>query len=235
MFRKPNFIILGATGRNSGKTEFACRLIKRWSMKGNVIGVKVTSVDCLHDSCPRGGKGCGVCSSLTENFSISEETDHLSGKDTSRMLQSGAKKVLWLKVNKQHLQKGAEALMNEIPDDALIVCESNTIRNVIDPGLFLVIKNMADPKIKESCSSVINLADKVIGFSNMDWDFSPEKIDVHNHTWIIKEKATAIILAGGKSSRMGEDKSLLPVNGKPLIRSIYEQLAPFFDEILIGE
>jgi molybdopterin-guanine dinucleotide biosynthesis protein A len=33
---------------------------------------------------------------------------------------------------------------------------------------------------------------------------------------------------------MGQDKSLLPVNGAPLIRRIYEQLASRFDEILIS-
>ena len=33
---------------------------------------------------------------------------------------------------------------------------------------------------------------------------------------------------------MGQDKSLLPVSGKPLIRHIYEQLSRRFDEILIS-
>jgi molybdopterin-guanine dinucleotide biosynthesis protein A len=33
---------------------------------------------------------------------------------------------------------------------------------------------------------------------------------------------------------MGEDKSLLPLHGQPLIRAIYEQLQPQFDEILIS-
>jgi molybdopterin-guanine dinucleotide biosynthesis protein A len=33
-----------------------------------------------------------------------------------------------------------------------------------------------------------------------------------------------LILAGGKSSRMGQDKALLPVNGVPLLRSIVEQM-----------
>ncbi len=45
---------------------------------------------------------------------------------------------------------------------------------------------------------------------------------------------TAIILAGGKSSRMGEDKSLLPINGKPMIAHIVEQLAPIFDNLIIS-
>jgi len=51
----------------------------------------------------------------------------------------------------------------------------------------------------------------------------------------VRKNATAIILAGGKSSRMGgEDKSLLPVRGIPLIQHIVNQLNQYFDEIIIG-
>jgi len=45
---------------------------------------------------------------------------------------------------------------------------------------------------------------------------------------------TAIILAGGKSSRMKTDKALLPVGGIPLIRQIAVNLGNLFDEILIS-
>jgi molybdopterin-guanine dinucleotide biosynthesis protein A len=46
-------------------------------------------------------------------------------------------------------------------------------------------------------------------------------------------KATAIILAGGSSRRMGTDKGLLPADGTPLIGRIAAQLA-FFPERLVG-
>jgi len=48
-------------------------------------------------------------------------------------------------------------------------------------------------------------------------------------------KVTAIILAGGKNTRMGGiDKSMIPVKGVPMIKNIVAQLEPYFDEILIG-
>lgn len=46
-------------------------------------------------------------------------------------------------------------------------------------------------------------------------------------------KATAIILAGGKSSRMGKNKALLPMEGKPNIELIKDHLAPFFSDIIV--
>lgn len=53
---------------------------------------------------------------------------------------------------------------------------------------------------------------------------------------MIKEKVNHIdcyILAGGKSSRMGTDKGLMPLKGKPLIERIIEQLSPVFERIII--
>ncbi len=44
---------------------------------------------------------------------------------------------------------------------------------------------------------------------------------------------TGIILAGGKSSRMGTDKGLTLLNGKPMIEHIIQALKPCVDEILI--
>lgn len=46
--------------------------------------------------------------------------------------------------------------------------------------------------------------------------------------------ATAILLAGGDSSRMGSDKSMLPINGCPAIEHILKQVIPLFDEVLIS-
>jgi molybdopterin-guanine dinucleotide biosynthesis protein A len=45
---------------------------------------------------------------------------------------------------------------------------------------------------------------------------------------------SAIILAGGGSRRMGRDKALLQVGGKPLIALIVESLKGRFDDILIS-
>lgn len=50
------------------------------------------------------------------------------------------------------------------------------------------------------------------------------------------EKITGVagvILAGGKSSRMGRNKALLPHNGKPLIESVYKVMAEIFDQVAI--
>ena len=45
---------------------------------------------------------------------------------------------------------------------------------------------------------------------------------------------TLAILAGGPSSRMGQDKALMPLLGRPLIQRVIERLAPMANEILLS-
>lgn len=44
---------------------------------------------------------------------------------------------------------------------------------------------------------------------------------------------TGVILAGGKSSRMGQNKSLLKIGNKTIIELIVESISPIFNEIII--
>ncbi len=48
------------------------------------------------------------------------------------------------------------------------------------------------------------------------------------------QNLTAIVLAGGQSRRMKTDKCLLPVNGRPMIEHVIEQLRPHFGQVLIS-
>lgn len=44
---------------------------------------------------------------------------------------------------------------------------------------------------------------------------------------------TAVILAGGESKRLGIEKGLLEISGKPLIRHIYDRIVKLVDEVII--
>ena len=47
-------------------------------------------------------------------------------------------------------------------------------------------------------------------------------------------KITGIVLAGGRSSRMGEDKSLMKLNGKSLVEYAIDALKPLSDKVIIS-
>ena len=100
MFQRPDILMIGATGRNTGKTTFACEVIRRYSGRHAVVGAnaKVTTIADRRGPCPRGGQGCGVCSSLAGDYQITEERAEAGGKDTQRMLAAGAHRAYWLRV-----------------------------------------------------------------------------------------------------------------------------------------
>jgi len=45
---------------------------------------------------------------------------------------------------------------------------------------------------------------------------------------------TAIILAGGKSSRMGKDKAFLEINGVPIVNHLVSSIQPYFDDVILS-
>lgn len=229
-------VMLGAGGRRCGKTTLACALIRKHVPTFSVVGAKVTTV---HEhgktkGCPRGSDGCGVCSSLDEPFRVTDEKGALEGKDTTRLLSCGADPVRWLCVRPSHLAEGATALLEPIDAGSFIVCESNSLRKVVEPGLFIIVQRSDQEKLKPSCRAVQQQADIVVRFDGESFDFSSEDIGVRGGRWTVRRQATAIVLAGGKSRRMGRDKALLPIEGRPMIEHVIDQLRPHFTEIIIS-
>jgi molybdopterin-guanine dinucleotide biosynthesis protein A len=227
-------LLIGAAGRNVGKTEFACELIRRHAAQHAVIGVKITVIREQGGACPRGGTGCGVCSSLSEPFRLTEEHEGVSDKDTARMRRAGARRVFWLRVHQAALTEGVRALREACADHVPIICESNTARLAITPGVFLVIREAHVAAIKDSCRQVLHLADRQLLFTGTGWDLPPDDFCFAAGRWWPRLEATAIILAGGRSRRMGQDKSLLPFGGQPLLAHIADQLRPHFRHLLVG-
>lgn len=230
----PGMLMIGAASRNVGKTELACRIIKRFRTGHEVIGLKVTAIRDNDGTCPRGGEGCGVCSSLEGNYNITEETDIGTGKDTSKLLAAGAKRVLWLRVMRTHLVEGMTELLNVIGTDAVCVCESNSLRTAVEPSLFLMVNNQPSGKYKESANEVKDYADRTVMSGDGDFGIDLAEVDIADGRWILREHATAIVLAGGASERMGRDKTMLPVNAQPLIQRVCDRFRDTFDEVLIS-
>jgi len=254
MIKLDGMLMVGSAGANVGKTKLACALLRKFGKNTDIIGIKVTTIKEKDGQCPRGGKGCGVCSSLDGEFCITEETGGKppvklgakylapqfiagfagSNKDTAKLLAAGARRVFWLRVMKTHLKEGIAALLDIIGHDAISICESNSLRLVVEPGLFLMVKRRNLKAWKSSAKSVKKYADRIIVSDDTCYDFDLDRIQLIGSRWTIQEKATAIIMAGGNSLRMGADKSMLPINGQPLIEKIAEQLRGSFEQILIS-
>jgi len=135
---------------------------------------------------------------------------------------------------KTHLNEAAISLLDVIGQDVVSICESNSLRQVVQPGLFLIVKKHDSKAWKKSAEDVKKYADRMVVSDGAGFDFDISRIKLTGGKWTIKEKATAIILAGGSSRRMGTDKSLLPIKSKPIVEHICEQLCDSFEQILIS-
>ena len=234
MVRLENMLMIGSSGSNVGKTELACALLRRFAGRRRIVGVKVTTIASGERSCPRGGQGCGVCSSMEGEYRITEEADHGSGKDTERLLAAGADKVYWLRVLRTHLQEGLAALLETVGRDAVMICESNSLRQVVEPGLFLMVESTAGKPWKRSAELVRKHADRIVRSDGSRFDLDLERIQLAAARWLLTEDAAAIVLAGGRSTRMGTDKSMLPIGGRPMIEHICQQLRGTFTRVLVS-
>jgi molybdopterin-guanine dinucleotide biosynthesis protein A len=234
MLKIPGMLMVGAVDGKAGKTEFACSLITRFGSQCNIIGIKVTAIEKAGGRCPRGMSDCGVCSSLEGNYSIIEETNSRAYKDTCRMLAAGASRVFWLRALKTHLEQAITELLDIIGDDAVSVCESNSLRRVVEPGLFVMVKGCGGQSSKASAKDVAKYADRIVLFDGNEFDIGADEIELTDGRWACKLQATAIIMAGGDSYRMGQDKSMLPVKTQPMIKHIVDRLRPHFNQILIS-
>jgi len=182
----PHMLLLGSTGRDCGKTVFACEAVRRFLGRGRLVGVKVTTVLERDGPCPHGGDGCGACSSLARNYAISEETEAEGHKDTQRLLASGADRVLWLRVLRDHIEEGARALLEAIGPDTLAVCESNSLRVALEPGVFLMIQPRVASSIKTSAQCVMELANRQVFSDGATFDFDWDNLDVRDGRWVLR-------------------------------------------------
>ncbi len=225
----PTMILVGSTARDLGKTALATRLIEALRPREKVVGVKVTTIRDRETKCPRGGDGCGICSSLTGNYEIWEEMDPDGEKDTSQLLKAGAARVFWLKVMRDALAEGLDALMTHIDREAVIVAESNSLRQVVTPNLFLMLKESDRDQVKPTAREVMSFVDITVPSAGGNAAYPVRDILTRYYSYF-----TSIVLAGGISRRMGKNKALLPINGRPMIQSLIQSLIPVSRDIIVS-
>lgn len=141
MIQIPNILIIAGSGNKSGKTTMACRLTEQMRDKC-VVAVKITPH--FHETTPglefvAGGDG----------FSVSEETNRDTSKDTSRMLKAGAEKVFFAKVSDSTIVTAFEEIMKKIPEGSPVICESPALRHYVEPGLFIIMKSVLNDNQKD--------------------------------------------------------------------------------------
>lgn len=174
----PNLLLVGGAVRNVGKTALTCKIIKHFSVAHGIFALKVKTIyegdTFFHgkDDHPLDG-----------NFRIFEEKNTSGNEDSQRLLAAGAKKVFRIKAKHRFLKDAFEELMQKTPKDTLWVCESNSLRDIITPGIFLMILNKDHQKIKPSAERLKPYADRFIQTDGTRHDFSPAQLNIEENKW----------------------------------------------------
>jgi molybdopterin-guanine dinucleotide biosynthesis protein A len=234
MINIPNMLMVGSSCKADGKTTFTCSLIRKFSLQQDIIGVKISTIDSVNESHHPDVTRVGKNNSPSRHYYISEEKERCGHTDTARMLAAGAKKVLWLQALNTHLKEGICSLVDMLDNETVSICESNRARTIIEPGAFVMISKSKEVAWKPSAQEVVQYADRIVVSDSTKFDIDLNDIQLLHNRWAVKMPATAIILAGGKSTRMGQDKNMLPINEQPMIEHIYKQLSSFFKQIIIS-
>lgn len=152
----PNLLLIGGNSRNSGKTSLACELIRKCSETEPVVGLKITRID------PSGLEPHGDHSmDSLKDPNILEETNPEGPKDTSRMLQAGAKRVFYIRTTEEHMESDIQRFFETVGTGQPVVCESRALRNFILPGLFIMMVRDDAVQPKSDIDRYLSLADHI--------------------------------------------------------------------------
>lgn len=138
---KPIVIGIGGAHSGSGKTTCAALLFQRLKGWG---GIKYTKT--------------AIYSSLIDE----REVLLTKGKDTRRMLDAGAERVLWIQSPPSELGELLPLALEKLSDLKGVIVEGNSAIEFLVPDIIIFLFGNNSEKIKESAKRILGKADVVL-------------------------------------------------------------------------
>lgn len=149
---KPFIIGIGGAHSSVGKTSLAAEIINHLSLhpsypfrtKPHLGAVKYT--------------GTEIYSSLIEDETVIKQGD----KDTARLSDAGAEKVLWVKSPREGIAEPLSVALSKLAGLDCIVIEGNSAIEFAKPDIVIFIFGESKENIKASAETLIQQADIII-------------------------------------------------------------------------
>ncbi len=169
-------ILIAGNGRNVGKTTFASNIIRHLSERTTVIGIKVSPhIHDLNEDL--------VLISKTGDFLVAEERGH-SLKDSSLLLQAGAKKVYLIMAKQKDLGEAFSLIADQL-EGGVVVAESGGLSELLTPGIFFFIRDPKDQIIKKH---YLKYKPIIVNNGDSGFDFEPEWLSFSNKLFTLSPK-----------------------------------------------
>jgi hypothetical protein len=176
ILKLPQLLLIAGNGRDSGKTTLACLIIQKFSPEHQIIALKISP---HKHRIATGGKV--ICD--TENLYIAEETDAGTGKDSSRMLQAGARRSFFICSTEDQLPVAMDKILELADDNTLIICESGGIRWFAEPGLFFIVGRAGSEDIKPGTQNLLQFHNIWLTFDGRHFNLNLNEIVIHHNNW----------------------------------------------------
>ncbi len=164
-------VVVGGHTRNIGKTTLM-EAILRATPELQWTAMKITQFG--HGVCSANGEACD-CDTGEHTVAVSEERREKSGTDTSRMLQAGAQKVLWVRTRQGQLADAMPRIRREAAAAENLLLESNSVLRFLRPNLYLAVLDPAVTDFKPSALRYLDRADVLVtpdGTLPEDWSWT---------------------------------------------------------------
>ena len=137
---RPVIIGIGGAHSGAGKTTYASLILNRLKGWGAIKYTK-TSLYC----------------SLVEDIKVLSE----KGKDTKRLLDAGAEKVLWVQSSFSELEEVLPMAVEMLSHLKGVLVEGNSAIEILEPDIVIFVSGI-EGKIKKGAEKILKMADVVI-------------------------------------------------------------------------
>jgi hypothetical protein len=151
-------VVVGGHSRNIGKTSVVAGLIRKLRDR-KWTAVKITQYG--HGVCSHHGEACGCETEPDHPFALSEEYEP-SGTDSGRFLAAGAERSFWLRTPMGELARAKTALSKIVGSGGNIIIESNSVLELLNPDLFLMVLDFSCGDFKPSSLRFMDGADAFV-------------------------------------------------------------------------
>ena len=141
-------IVVGGHSRNIGKTAVVCGLIRKLKDR-KWTALKITQYG--HGVCSSEGTACHCAGDAGPDhpFALSEEYEP-GETDSGRFLAAGAERSFWLRTPMGELARAAGVLEKLLAQSENVIVESNSLLELVDPDLFLMVLDFGCEDFKPS-------------------------------------------------------------------------------------
>lgn len=166
-----NILVIGATSRNLGKTTLVCQMIRRFS-NNRITALKIKT---LRDGDQEfHGRG----SFLEVPFLVRDESETGGLNDSALYKAAGAAQVIYIKSKIEFLEEAFQKALEMIPENHLLIIESNSIVELINPGIYILIKGLDPDTYKPSSLTTEKSADIILSSDGRNFSEDPAHLPV---------------------------------------------------------